>query len=309
MTALSSRSRLWVALAAASSVAILEFWGGAAARSLALTTDAVHVCVDVFALALALFASIVASRPADRRRTFGYGRIEVLAALVNGTILLCATVIIVFEAAQRFGAPLEAQGWLMTLIAAIGLVVNLSIGFLLVGHHRGHHHAHGEDLDLNTRAAIVHTLGDALGAGAVILGGIAIALTGREWIDPALSIFVAIIIVVGVLRVLRDATDVLLEGAPRGIDPSDVRATIAAVQGVAGIHDLHVWSIGTGSRALSAHVLLDDRRLSEAVDVLRTLRERVRVRYAIAHVTVQFECEHCDPNGVIICVPEGAPEG
>ena len=304
MTALSSRTRLGVALGVASLVAILEFWGGIAAHSLALTTDAVHACTDVLALGLALFATIVATRPADRRRTFGYGRVEVLAALINGTILLCATALILFEAAQRFRAPLEVHGLLMTSIAAIGLVLNLGTVFLLLGNHRGHDHAHNAQGDVNMRAAMVHTLGDALGAGAVILGGIAITATGREWIDPALSIFVALIIVFGVLRVLRDATDVLLEGAPRGIDASDVRVTIEQLQGVVGVHDLHVWTIGSGSSALSAHVLLDDRRLSEAGVVLETLRECVRAHYAIAHVTVQFECEHCDPNGVIICLPE-----
>ncbi len=307
---MTARTRLLVALLLAVSVAAFEFWGGAAAHSLALTTDAVHVCMDVFALALALLATVGAAMPADRRRTFGYGRIEVLAALANGTILLCATVVIVYEAVQRFGAPLASHGWLMTAVAFVGLVVNGGVGFLLAGSHAGHDHgAHGNDVDLNVQAALFHVVGDAIGAGAVIIGGIVIAFTHAAWIDPALSMFVALVIVVGIARVLRDATGVLLEGTPRGLDIDDVDGSIRGLDGVAGVHDLHVWSIASGSRALSAHVLLDDRRLSEATAVLRALRGELERRFDIAHVTVQFECEHCDPEGVVICVPGGAERG
>ena len=308
---MTSRTRLLIALVLAIAVAAVEFWGGYAARSLALTTDAVHVCMDVFALSLALLASIAATRGADRRRTFGYGRVEVLAALANGTLLICATIVIVYEAVVRFGAPVASHGWLMTAVAGIGLFVNGGVGLLLAGAHHAHganethvHQGpHAHDVDLNVQAALFHVFGDALGALAVVIGGVVIVYTKAAWIDPLLSIFVAAVIVVGVARVLRDATGVLLEGAPRGVDPRQIAKDISAIDGVVGVHDLHVWSIGSGSRALSAHVLLDDRRLSEATGVLSTLRLRASERYRITHVTVQFECEHCDPNGVVICVP------
>jgi cobalt-zinc-cadmium efflux system protein len=278
------RRRLVAALAATAVVAVLEFWGGAVSHSLALTSDAVHVCTDVLALALALIAAIGSARPADPRRTFGYGRIEVLGALVNGTLLLVATAAIGYEAVRRFTMPVEPGAALMTVVAAIGLAVNGGVGFLL--------HA-GAKRDLNVRAALFHVFGDAVGGAAVILGGIAIAVTHAAWIDPMLSLFVAAIIVVGVMRVLRDATDVLLESVPGDVDARNLERHIEEIGGVTGVHDLHVWSIGSGSRALSAHVLLDDRRLSEAADVLREIDGCAQSHFGIAHVTIQFECESC----------------
>lgn len=278
------RTRLTLALIATVLVALLEFAGGAASRSLALTSDAVHVCMDAFALAVALMAAIGATRPADPRRTFGYGRIEVLGALVNGTLLLVATVVIVYLAARRFAAPVEPHAATMTLIAAIGLAVNAGVGGLLKTEGKR---------DLNVRAALYHVLGDALGALAVIVGGIIIALTRAAWIDPLLSLFIAAIIVAGVARVLRDATNVLLESAPKDVDSADLTKHIEQVGGVTGVHDLHVWSIGSGSHALSAHVLLDDRRLSQATEVLREIDSCLQEHFGIAHVTIQFECENC----------------
>jgi cobalt-zinc-cadmium efflux system protein len=276
--------RLTLALIASACVAVLEFWGGALSHSLALTSDAVHVCTDVLALGLALVAAIGATRPADPRRTFGYGRVEVLGALVNGTVLLVATTAIAYEAARRFASPVEPHALLMSFVAAVGLAVNGAVGMLL--------RASGKN-DLNVRAVLFHVFGDALGGAAVILGGIAIALTHRAWIDPLLSLFVAAIIVIGVVRVLRDATDVLLESVPGDVDSGDLGKHIARIPGVIGIHDMHVWSIGSGSHALSAHVLLDDRRLSEAAEVLRDIDECVKTHFGISHVTIQFECENC----------------
>lgn len=295
---MTQRVRLLIALVLAVAVAVLEFWGGAVSHSLALTTDAVHVCMDVFALALALLVTVGAARPADRRKTFGYGRLEVLGALVNGTVLLGATIFIVYEAMRRFGAPLEPHGATMTAVAAIGLVVNLTIGLTLTRHAHGHDHAR----DLNVQAALFHVLGDALGALAVIIGGVVILFTHQAWIDPLLSLVVAAIIVVGVARVLRDATDVLLESTPRGIEARAVERDLRAIAGVVAVHDLHIWSIGSASNALSTHLLLDDQRLSEAGAILKEARERLSSGYGITHVTVQFEAEHCDPDSGFICV-------
>ena len=278
------RRRLVAALLATAFVALLEFWGGAVSRSLALTSDAVHVCTDVLALALALLAAIGSARPADPRRTFGYGRIEVLGALVNGSLLFVATIAIVYEAARRFALPVEPRTTLMILVAAVGLAINGGVALLL--------RADGKR-DLNVRAVLFHVFGDALGGAAVILGGVAIAVTRAAWIDPLLSLFVAGIIVVGVIRVLRDATDVLLESVPGDVDAQNLARHLEKIAGVCGVHDLHVWSIGSGSRALSAHVLLDDRRLSEAADVLREITECAQEHFSIAHVTIQFECDSC----------------
>lgn len=286
------RNRLIVALILVAGVAALEFWGGLRAGSLALLTDGVHVCMDVFALAIALAALVGAQRPANVRKTFGYGRLEILGALLNGTVLLAATAVIAYEAVHRFSVPYRPEGTLMSAIAAVGLVVNGGVGVML--------RAHGKT-DLNVQAALYHVAGDALGAFAVIAGGIAIAYTGANWIDPALSLFVALIIVTGVYRVLRDATDVLLESVPRGMNVDDVRDAIAALTGVVAVHDLHVWTIGSGSRALSAHVLVDDRRVSEASAILRAVDALVRARFGITHVTLQFECENCERDERVVC--------
>jgi cobalt-zinc-cadmium efflux system protein len=240
--------------------------------------------MDTFALGLALLAAIGAARPADPRRTFGYGRVEVLGALANGTLLLVATIAIVYSAVQRFTMPVEPHAATMSLVAAAGLAVNGGVGMLLRSQSKR---------DLNVRAALFHVFGDALGALAVILGGIAIGLTRLAWIDPLLSLFVAGIIVVGVARVMRDATEVLLESVPGDVDSSNLAKHIRKIGGVTGIHDLHVWSIASGSHALSAHVLLDDRRLSEATDVLREIDDCAQSHFGITHVTIQFECATC----------------
>jgi cobalt-zinc-cadmium efflux system protein len=287
-----SQARFAIALALTVVVALFEFWGGAVSHSLALTTDAVHVSMDVIAIAVALAATIGASRPANRRKTFGYGRLEVIGALFNGTLLLGATAIIVYEAILRFSHPVEPHGGVMTIVAAAGLAVNLAAGVILA---RGHHP------DLNARAAILHLGGDALGALAVIAGGLIILALHWAWIDPLLSLFVAAIIVVGVVQIVRDATDVLLEGTPPGVDPDDVERRIREIGAVTGVHDLHVWSIASDSHAMSAHVILDDRRLSEGGEVLDRVRRLALEYYGIGHVTVQLEAEHCDPGGIIVC--------
>ncbi|MEO6834995.1 MAG: cation diffusion facilitator family transporter [Candidatus Tumulicola sp.] len=278
------RRSLTFALVVTAFVAALEFWGGLRSHSLALTGDAAHVCMDFFALGLALAAAIGAARPADPRRTFGYGRVEVLGALVNGTLLTVATIAIVYFAVQRFAAPVEPHALTMTVVAAVGLAFNLCVGVVL---HRQSRR------DLNVRAALFHVLGDALGALAVIVGGIVIGLTHLAWIDPALSLFVAAIIVVGVFRVMRDATNVLLESVPGNVDATDLIEHLKKIGGISEVHDLHVWSIGSGSRALSAHVLLEDRRLSEATDVLREIDRCLQAHFGITHVTIQFECDNC----------------
>lgn len=284
--------RLILALIFVACAAIAEVWGGIRAGSLALLTDAVHVCMDVFALGVALFAMIGAQRPATLRKTFGYGRLEILGALANGSILLTITAFIAFEAVHRFFVPHRPEGVLMSAVAGFGLTVNVAVALMLT---------HASKTDLNMRAALFHVAGDALGAFAVIVGGVVIALTGAAWVDPALSLFVAAIIVVGVFRVLRDATDVLLEGVPRGLHVNEVRDAMASLAGIVAVHDLHVWAIGSGSLALSAHVLVEDTRVSEATHILQDVDTMVRERFGVSHVTLQFECENCAQDERVVC--------
>ncbi len=290
--AASSTGRLKVALAATAGVAVLELAGGVRAGSLALMSDAAHVSMDVVALAIALAAAVQAKRPATHRQTYGFARYEILAALANGGLLTAVTVLIAVEAVRRLFHPELPAGALMAGIAAIGLAVNIAVGAALA---RDHHRS------LNVRAAVLHVAGDALAAVAVIVGGGAILLTGAAWIDPALSLLVCAIIVAGVVSIVREATGVLLESAPGHAEVPAVRDRMRRVEGVVDVHDLHVWTIGSGSHALSAHVVLDDRKLSEASAILRSIDSALRADFEIAHVTVQFECESCDPDTTIVC--------
>ncbi|GAC1583767.1 MAG: cation diffusion facilitator family transporter [Candidatus Elarobacter sp.] len=287
-----STGRLKIALVATAGVAVLELAGGIRSGSLALLSDAAHVTMDVVALAIALAAAVGAKRPATHRQTYGFARYEILAALANGALLTAVTILIAVEAVRRLSHPELPAGGLMAVVAGIGLAVNLAVGLLLL---------RGRDDDLNVRAAVLHVAGDALGALAVIVGGAAIVLTHAAWVDPALSLLVAGIIVAGVAGIVRRATDVLMESAPEHAEVPAVRERIGRVAGVVGVHDLHVWTIGSGSHALSAHVVLDDRKLSEASAILRTIDAALRDDFEITHVTVQFECESCDPDTTIVC--------
>jgi cobalt-zinc-cadmium efflux system protein len=278
---------------------VLEALGGLRSGSLALLSDSAHVVMDAVALAIALAAAVQAKRPATHRQTYGFARYEILAALANGGLLTAVTVLIIVEAAHRFAHPELPAGGIMIAVATIGLIVNVAVGLMLA---REHHH------NLNLRAAVLHVAGDALGALAVIIGGGVIALTGAAWVDPLLSLIVAGIIVAGVLGIVREATDVLLESAPGHADVPSVRERIRRVGGVVEVHDLHVWTIGSGSHALSAHVLLDDRKLSEASEILRSIDAAMREDFDITHVTVQFECESCEPDTTIICSQTNARE-
>ena len=295
---MSQRGRLVLALVLVACVACVEFWGGLRANSLALLSDAVHVCMDAFALGVALIAVIGAQRPATVRKTFGYGRLEILGALLNGSVLLAATAFIAYEAVQRLIVPAHSQGALMSAVAGIGLFVNGAVGLLLM--------RHGKE-NLNVRAALFHVAGDALGALGVIVGGATIALTGATWVDPVLSLFMAGIIVVGVVRIIRDATDILLEGVPRGLHVADVRGAMTTVPGISAVHDLHVWTIGTGALALSAHILVPDKRVSEASGIMRQLDALVRERFGVTHVTLQFECENCAQDERVVCTQPMGP--
>jgi cobalt-zinc-cadmium efflux system protein len=204
-------------------------------------------------------------------------------------------VLIAVSAISRLHAREVPEGGLMAAFAAIGLLVNTGIGWSLI---RGAHD------DLNVKAALLHVAGDVAGAFAVFVGGIAILLTNAAWIDPVLSLVVAAIITFGVVGIVRESADVLLQSVPAHAKLSAVRERMRAVPGVVDVHDLHIWSIGSGSHVLSAHVLLADARISDATAILRALEGRLRDDYAIEHVTIQFECESCGADDRIICTQQ-----
>jgi cobalt-zinc-cadmium efflux system protein len=295
---MAAGSRLRVAFALTALVAVVEFVGGLLAHSLALTADAAHVAMDAVVLAIAVAAEWQARRPATERQTYGFARMEVLAALGNGGLLFAVTVLIAVEAFRRFAAPELPAGGIMFGTAAFGFIVNAGIGLMLT---------HDARSNLNAKAALFHVAGDALGSLAVMIGGAVVLTLHLAWVDPLLSLFVAAIIVVGVVRIVAEAAHVLLEGVPPHASTEAVRTAMQEVPGVVGVHDLHVWTIGGTSHVLTAHVLLRDGQISEATAILRSIEGRMRGAFDIRHVTLQFECESCDVDDRIVCTQSMEP--
>jgi cobalt-zinc-cadmium efflux system protein len=287
-----SAATLRLALIATGLVAAIECAGGFVSRSLALITDSAHVFLDVIALLIALAALHLAARPATRRQTFGFGRTEILAALLNGGLLFAITVAIVVEAVIRLIHPVTPRAPIMLGVAAFGLVVNAILGSVLL---RSSHR------NLNVRAAAFHVAGDALAALGVVVAAILIWAFGWTQLDAAIALGIAAVIVVGVVQIVREAGDVLLESVPAHVDVERVEEHIRRVEGVVGVHDLHVWTLGTGSYALSAHILLGDRSIRDATQILQVVDRAMRDDFAISHVTVQFECESCAADERIVC--------
>ncbi|MHB0938829.1 MAG: cation diffusion facilitator family transporter [Armatimonadota bacterium] len=278
--AAGNRRRLLLVLVLTAGYLIAEVIGGLATNSLALLSDAGHMLTDVAALALALVALWFATRPPDPRRTYGYYRVEILAALFNGMTLLAITVYIVIEAARRIQQPPPVGGLGLLVIASGGLVVNLIGAYLL---HRGHQHS------LNVRAAFYHLLGDALGSLGAILAGVFIYFFGWQIADPILAIGIAVLIVISAVGLVREAVDVLLEAVPKHVDVDQVRAVLLDLPGVLGVHDLHVWTLTSGMYALSCHVVVGCEDF--ACVKLETIRNLLHDRFDIPHMTVQLETE------------------
>jgi cobalt-zinc-cadmium efflux system protein len=259
----------------------VEIGGAIVSGSLALLADAAHTGSDIAALGLALFAAWVATWPHTEKRSYGYQRAEVLSALANSVALLAIAVFIFVEAGQRMADPPDVRGGIVSIVASGGLVANIVAGWVLL---RSSHH------NLNVRGALFHIAGDALGSIGAIVGGLAVLVFGWQWADPAVSIFIGFVLVYGALRVLAEATHVLLEGTPPRIDVAELRRDIEAMDMVAGCHDLHTWTITSGYDALSAHVTIMDECMGDCVREVRGgLGAMLREKYAISHVTIQME--------------------
>ena len=259
-------------------IAVVEAIGGWLTGSLALLSDAGHMWTDVSALGLALLAAWWAGRPANRKRTYGYVRLEILSALVNGVMLLAITVFIVIEALERLKRPTPVLLGPMALVATIGLGGNLlAMGFL----HSGH--------SLNTRSAFWHVLGDALSSVGVLVGAAVMALSGWHWVDPLISIGISAVVVVGGWRLLREAVDVLLETVPPHVDVDGVEKALAGIPSVIAVHDLHIWTVGSGMVALSAHLVVDEPSACENDTILVAAKRALVERFGIDHSTLQIE--------------------
>ncbi|MGA2268176.1 MAG: cation diffusion facilitator family transporter [Bryobacteraceae bacterium] len=280
----------------------IEVFAGFEAHSLALLSDAGHNLTDALALLLAWFGFYLEAKPANEIKTYGYHRAGVLSALVNALTLLALSLWIFYESAFRLRHPRTVHEGIMMAVAALGLVLNGGIVWALRSARRQ---------DLNVRGAFVHMLGDALGSLAIMAGAIVIRYTGWEQVDPALSILIGILIVWTAWDIIREGLNILLEGLPRGIHLQDVASAMRATQGVLDVHDLHIWSLGSSTHALSCHVLIEDVPPSASDAILQRLNAMLADRFHISHTTVQFEHASCaiSESGCAIPAPmEGHEE-
>jgi len=286
-TARERSTTLKVALGLTCMVLLVELAGGLAAHSLALLSDAGHVLTDVFALGLAWFAVAQAKRPADHRRSYGYHRVSILAALINAVTLIVIVIVIAVEAVRRLANPEPVQGGLVIVAALVGIAINAFVMFGL----------RGDTHNLNMRAAFIHVTGDIGASIGVVAAGAIILLTGWLAIDPLLSMAIAVLIAFGAWRIVRETVNLLMEGTPRDINLAAVTSEITGTPLISSMHDLHVWALSSDEMALSVHVVVDDRPLGEAEHVVRDLERRLCDRFAIGHTTIQVES--CHPCGEI----------
>ncbi len=287
-------SKFVLALALTGLILVAEIVGGLWTGSLALLSDAAHVFMDMFALGLSYGAIRLAALPASDRHTYGFHRMKVIAAFINGATLLLIAFEIFREAWTRFQNPEPILAGPMLVVAVIGLIVNLVVVFVLSGH---------DHEDLNTRAAFLHVLGDTLSSVGVIVAGAVILFTGWLWVDPLVSVLIGLVILSGAGRVLKQTIHILNEGAPEGVDVTGLGQAMRQVSGVAEVHDLHVWTVSPGYVALSAHVVLADQALSQTHPIMDELKEIIAHQAGIEHTTIQFECRNCG-QGPVVCLDE-----
>lgn len=269
---------------------LAEGVGGWLTNSLALIADAGHMLTDVAAMSLTLAAIWFASRPATAKKTFGYYRLEILAAFVNGIALVLLSIWVIYEALERWDSPPAIDGVRLGIIAFGGLIINILAAKLL---HGGHQH------DLNMRGAWLHVMGDLLGSVAALTAGVLIYALGWLWADPVTSIFISLIIVFSSWRLISASVNVLLEGTPAHIDLATVESTILETDGVDGVHDLHVWTISSGIDALSAHISHFD--TVEHSELLVRVRDRLHQQFGIDHLTIQMETMDHEAEAVYVC--------
>ena len=282
-------------LAATVLFVVIEAIAGLKAGSLALLSDAGHNFTDALALALASIGVYFQSKPANEVKTYGYHRAGVLTAFVNALTLLALSVWIFYESYHRLMQPQPVDENIMLWVAAAGLVVNVGIMYAL---------RDGKQ-DLNVRAAYIHMLGDALGSVGIIAGAIAIRFTGWHQIDPLLSVSIGLLIVWTARDIVRDSLNILLEGLPRGLELQSVIGGIQSVDGVIDVHDLHIWSLGSTTHALSCHVLIEDMPPSSSDSILRRINTMLCDRFRIHHSTIQFEHVRCALSESGCSIPAG----
>jgi cobalt-zinc-cadmium efflux system protein len=292
---------LW-SLALTGLIFIAEVIGGIWTGSLALLSDSAHVFLDLFALGLSFLALRISARPPDDAHTYGYHRLEVLAALANGLTLAFISVGIFYEAWQRWYAPAAVKSMEMLVIAVIGLIANIIVAFVLGGHDHEHKDAPHHQEDINVKSAFLHVLGDAVSSVGVILAALVIWKTGWQWVDALTSALIGVIILVSSWRVLKSSLHILIEGVPEGIQLAEVGQAIVTVPGITGVHDLHIWNICSGHIALSAHATVTADDLANLTEIVGELKRRLQTGFGIGHTTIEIECATCDQGTpVVLC--------
>jgi cobalt-zinc-cadmium efflux system protein len=285
---------LRIALVLTAAYIVLLVIAGIRAHSLALLSEAGHNVSDFLALLLSWAAAYIQERPPSTTKTFGYHRTGVLAAFINASTLVLIALFIFYEAVERLYNPVAVKPGLMMAVAGVGVLLNGGITWLLMRTHS----------DLNIRSVLIHEIGDTLATLAVILGGIGISLTGKSFIDPALSILIGGMILWSSFGIIRESLNILLEGTPRGVQLEAVEATLRAVPGVNNVHDLHIWSIGSETHALSCHIAIADIPPSESEAIMRQVRQILADTFHIRHTTIQFEHVVCEVAHGCIIIPE-----
>jgi len=288
--------KLLLASIATFAFVLVELGVGIVANSLALVGDALHNFTDTLALLLALFAVRLAKRPATAEKSYGYHRAGVVTAFINAGTLVALTIYIFVEAIHRLGSEHPVDSKWMMITAAVAVVLNAAITFAL--HDEGRH-------DLNIRSAVLHMLGDAVSSAGIIVAAVLIRVTGMPYWDPLMSILIGVMILWTSWGVLGEALNLLLEGTPQGIDPEAVTKSLAALDGVYGVHHLHIWALGPSRPALSCHLMVGDIAVKTTGSLLDRVNHMLEHDYRIAHTTIQFEFANCDVDDPY-CVPYAA---
>lgn len=265
----------------------VEIAAGLFSNSLALLTDAAHNFTDVLALALAWWALRLTTQPASNQRTYGYHRAGILAALVNSTTLVIIALGIFYEAYRRFIDPPEVQADILIGVGLIAVIINVVTALLV---------RRGAESDLNIRAAFLHLMGDVVSTIGAVIAGIIIRFTDWNWLDPLVSALIGLLILWSAWSILREAIDILMESTPTDINMDAMITDITSVDGVRGVHDLHVWSITRNMRTLSAHLVTDDLAISRGASIQRSVNEVLYHKYNVNHATLQLECDECMPS-------------
>ena len=286
--------RLKFAVILTALVLLVEVIGGFLANSLALLGDAAHMFTDVFALSLSLFALKISGKPSTDTKTFGYHRVEIFVAFVNGVLLLCMAGGIFYEAVNRFINPQDVKSHVLIIAAVIGLVTNLCVLYFLKDH-GGHGHSH----DLNIKSAFYHVIGDSIASVGVIIGGVIMLYTEWYLADSIIAAMISIFLFWIAKNIIKSALHILLEAVPEGISVQEVKQTLKSIPAIKDIHELHIWCICSNIYALSAHALVNDQKVNQVESILDEVKGTLKTKFNITHSTIQFETNLCGDSEVL----------